>query len=211
MNISIYCLIDPRTKEIRYVGKTINPERRLRKHLIDTERNHRVNWIRSVLNDGIRPVLEVLERCSEDAWREAERFWISYLRFLGARLTNSIDGGNGGNPSPETREKLRLAKLGKKASASARANMSKAFRGNPKKPFTAERKQQHSEKLKGVPKPIRTKSHATKQAESNRATWATKRAVGLAPSFEQQRIKKYARNMRYYFRRKLRQMEASVA
>lgn len=205
MNVSIYCLIDPRTKEIRYVGKTVNLPRRLRVHLRDPARNHRVNWIRSLVAEGMKPVAEVLEKCSGVTWQESERFWISYLRFLGARLTNAIDGGNGGNPTPETREKLRQAKLGKKMPLAVRENMRRAFKGNPKKPFSPERRLQQSLRLKGIPKSPRMPTHAAKQAESNRATWERKRATGLAPTREAQRIRKLSTNMRYYFRRKARE------
>jgi len=76
-------------------------------------------------------VVEILELCPEAAWKERECQWIAYYRKNGCDLTNSTEGGEGYNPSPTTREKMRLAKVGvvphnkgKKTPDSARAKQS---------------------------------------------------------------------------------------
>lgn len=50
-------------------------------------------WIRSLLAVGVEPEIFLIEQT--DNWREAERFWIAYLRWLGCDLTNISAGGEG--------------------------------------------------------------------------------------------------------------------
>ena len=84
--------------EVRYVGWSINPARRLRSHTskstLSKEKNHRAKWVASVLRTGSKPVMEVIESGVAD-FAERERFWISHFRDLGCRLTNGTDGGEG--------------------------------------------------------------------------------------------------------------------
>jgi hypothetical protein len=107
----IYGLADPRTGEVRYVGRTIQSLRdRLLHHLSHAHRQqtyvHR--WIVSLGNN--RPAIFELEAVPKDECADAEIFWISYLRGLGARLANLTDGGEGSlNPSAECRAKLSAA------------------------------------------------------------------------------------------------------
>ena len=48
MDVFIYCLTDPRTKQIRYVGKTINVSVRVRDHQRDGKRR-RATLIKGVI------------------------------------------------------------------------------------------------------------------------------------------------------------------
>lgn len=115
----IYLLEDPRTREVRYVGKTeqravrqANPARRLVQHLSDARRGvrrHVYDWLRSVLHDGLQPVLHVVQTGTGDGAGDAELLWISIARTLGVRLTNLTDGGDGPTGlkhSPESLSKL---------------------------------------------------------------------------------------------------------
>lgn len=109
-HVYIYALVDPITGEARYVGKAISLQKRLKQHVRNHnhERSHKWNWIKSLKAHGALPVIIELECIATDRWQESEVFWISYLRFIGSRLTN-LDGGGIGNKevSQETREKLR--------------------------------------------------------------------------------------------------------
>lgn len=144
--VFIYTLAHPLTGEVRYVGKSIDPEGRLRGHITEKGTAHKNNWIRSLLREGLTPKCEVLEELddpNDDQWQEAERFWINSLRFLGCRLTNLEDGGIRGkrmsretrlkmseaarNQSEEKRRKISAAKTGVKKSAEVRARMKAAF------------------------------------------------------------------------------------
>src|SRR3990167_2619318 len=110
----IYGLCDPITQQLRYVGKTNNLKKRLWTHLRSMEKSHLYSWIKSLKNRGLTPEIFIIERTLSSAWREAEMFWISYFRAIGADLTNQLDGGLGGavrgrTISKETRKKISAA------------------------------------------------------------------------------------------------------
>lgn len=95
----IYVLKCPSTGEIRYVGKTDAPARRLNRHLRDSAKganHHCARWIRKLLSTELKPVMEiirVLDSCED--WQEAEISEIKRHREQGCRLTNCTDGGEG--------------------------------------------------------------------------------------------------------------------
>jgi hypothetical protein len=102
----IYALCDPKTLEVRYVGKSNTPHKRLSFHLnkksLSTD-NAKNFWLRGLLTKGVRPILVVLQMVTGDRWAEAERAWIVTFRMVGAHLTNTSDGGEGVlPPTPET-------------------------------------------------------------------------------------------------------------
>jgi hypothetical protein len=93
----IYTLSDPRDNQVRYVGKTDNPERRLVMHLRDKDICHRTNWLRELTTNGLEPILTIIETVEEgQSWEEREIYWISYYRSIGCKLTNGTDGGDQG-------------------------------------------------------------------------------------------------------------------
>lgn len=97
MKYKIYKLIDPRTNEIRYVGRTVQTlSNRLRKHLKAIDKSHRTNWIKSLLIKGIEPKIELI--CETNTFEnccELERFYILKHKKLGFKLVNMTDGGEG--------------------------------------------------------------------------------------------------------------------
>lgn len=123
MNVFIYCLSDPRTGEIRYVGKAVDTRKRLKSHLTEKPHTRKGNWVKSMIRDGVKPELEILETIfdSDDFdWQESERWWIAYLRFIGCRLTNMETGGIGGRKRDrEATEKMRASLTGRKRSPEA--------------------------------------------------------------------------------------------
>ncbi|WP_406867225.1 GIY-YIG nuclease family protein [Paraburkholderia fungorum] len=93
----IYVLRDPRTNEIRYVGKTVRDLRkRLREHVASAPRKitYRDNWIFTLLDEGLHPIIEEIDRTIGD-WEALEAKWIAHHKSLGAKLTNLTDGGYG--------------------------------------------------------------------------------------------------------------------
>lgn len=144
----IYGCRDSCTNELRYVGKTSLPiQQRLRDHIRDKGKSHRVNWFKKCEAEGNRPEIFVLE-IVEDDWRDAERFWISYALFLGCRLVNAVPGGEGGSlggtfgfrrgisswnkgksPSLETRSKISATLTGRKTGPLTDAHKEKVRRG----------------------------------------------------------------------------------
>jgi hypothetical protein len=93
----IYRLVDPLTGEARYVGKTVNPDRRLEQHIRGTRKGKMTPckaWIASLAASGHRPLMEVIEVCEAKEWEERERFHISDYRAKFPNLKNLADGGN---------------------------------------------------------------------------------------------------------------------
>lgn len=111
----IYVLIDPVTNEVVYVGRTKMPERRKTNHTIkNTE-------------------FEIIEETTD--WVESEKFWISYFKFLGAKLKNVSPGGY--DVSKVTKEKQsekrkgdKHPRYGKPVSLEQRLKQSKSHKGN---------------------------------------------------------------------------------
>jgi hypothetical protein len=132
--VFIYGLIDTRTGQLRYVGKSVNPRRRLEKHLRESRngpRNHRECWLKGLQEAGFLPELFIIEEVLAAEWIEAEQFWIAYFRFLGCDLVNATIGGDGlQNPPPEVRAKIA-------------AGVGAAHHGKPKSP-------EHREKLAAI-------------------------------------------------------------
>ena len=88
----IYGLIDPKTNQVRYVGKTNNPEQRLFDHTRHSKkkRTYKDKWICSLIEIGLKPIIAILEECGDD-WAEREMHHIS----LYENLTNLTKGGEG--------------------------------------------------------------------------------------------------------------------
>jgi hypothetical protein len=133
MTVYIYILSDPRTGMCRYVGKSISPVFRFRSHCCRNGSTHRERWIKTLRASGLKPILEIVEEIpdsNDEDWQLSERFWISYLKFLGFPLTNLDTGGNGGKKqSRESVEKKRLAALGRRVSEETRLKLSRAHSG----------------------------------------------------------------------------------
>jgi surface antigen len=95
----IYCLVDPISNELRYVGYTAKTlEWRLETHWRERKRSstHKNNWIKSLWDEyGVKPNIICLEEVSVSEWEEAENFWINYFNFIGSDLTNGTVGGLG--------------------------------------------------------------------------------------------------------------------
>ena len=64
---SIYCLIDPNTELVRYIGMTVNSlNTRLCEHVCtskqDKSNQYKCNWIKSLLKSDQRPIIKLLSR-----------------------------------------------------------------------------------------------------------------------------------------------------
>ena len=134
----VYGLIDPRTGELRYVGKSCSGLARPRQHLCPKQSpvTHRGSWITGLLRDGMKPEIEIIEvHDSASSLADAERFWIAYFRFVGCRLTNHTDGGDGvvGHlHSTEAKAKIRARRklqVMKKHTHESRARIALAHKG----------------------------------------------------------------------------------
>lgn len=113
--IYIYTLTDPISKEVKYIGKTKNIERRFYKHITEKRNNtYKEQWIGGLKNKGYLPIIEVLDVVDEEDWMFWETWWISLFKSWNFKLTNISTGGEGGPLSEETKNKIRLSKIGNK-------------------------------------------------------------------------------------------------
>jgi hypothetical protein len=96
----VYALCEPLSPDcVRYVGKAENLQRRIANHLIPSNlrrKRHVTVWLASLVKQGLRPVVKVLQEIDSGDMDEAERFWIAEMRAAGFDLTNATDGGEGG-------------------------------------------------------------------------------------------------------------------
>jgi len=110
----IYCLEYP-VGVVRYVGKSDNPERRLKRQIneaINRNKNRRDKWINSLLKIDDKPILRVIEEVKYSEWQDREMYWINLYKTEGCDLVNGTDGGEGSNGfknkshSEETKQKI---------------------------------------------------------------------------------------------------------
>lgn len=104
--IRIYILSDPTNGEIKYVGKThFTLGERLAKHMIAKENPHKVDWIKSLQEKGLRPEIELLEEVDKKDWISKEKEWIKTFTEWGFKLLNIQKGGKGGVISGQCRKR----------------------------------------------------------------------------------------------------------
>lgn len=161
---TIYGLVDPITGYVRYVGKSVNPKKRLQAHLTPNllkGKSHKNHWIRNLLGVGKKPELIFLESVRDSDWEDAECRWIAYYRNIPnyPTLTNGTSGGDGvdkgTSPSEETRKKLSAAHKGRKLppfTEKHRQNLSEATK-KAWDNFSEEEKQRRIYILSLYPKP----------------------------------------------------------
>lgn len=150
----VYGLFDPRSMELRYIGKVeyTSIPKRVAQHVFAAKQGKSwpsSEWVRALLATGVRPKAIVLSSgVGEGAGLEEIRL-IAMYREIGAQLTNITDGGEGCTGwkatavqkernsarqrgrtlSVEHREAISRGGMGKKASEQHKANISKALKG----------------------------------------------------------------------------------
>lgn len=97
--VYIYTLTCPISKEILYIGKTINLKERLCGHYKEKRNNKRkIDWIKKLRNENLKPIMEVLDEINLSDWTFWEKYWISQFKTWGFNLFNVSLGGEGFNP-----------------------------------------------------------------------------------------------------------------
>ncbi len=147
----IYGLTDPRTEQVRYIGKSTIGMRRPREHGRKGRSNAKCkNWLKSLHAKGLKFGIVVLEVCeNEESLNPAECRWIAYGRAENWELTNMTNGGEGTTghiKSKETREALSRAAKSRQADPEVRENARKKALGHT---TSKETREQISKKLKG--------------------------------------------------------------
>ena len=104
---------------VRYIGKSNNPRRRLYQHINEKSNKHKYNWLQSIIKRGENPIVEIVEKVDVENWKEREIFWIEKFKKDGCNLLNMTTGGDGADGmvhSEETKHKMSRSKKGRKLS-----------------------------------------------------------------------------------------------
>lgn len=119
-----------------YVGKSeTDIEKRWKSHLalLNDDKHYNTYLQRAYNKDTSSFHFDVLEICTPEECDEREKYWInkfnSYERSHGYNLTY---GGEGGIPTEETREKIRITSLGRLHSEESKRKMSELRKGKPR-------------------------------------------------------------------------------
>jgi hypothetical protein len=93
---NIYKLLHPDTLEIKYIGVTVNKLSQRLSHHMYTARSRRgtivSKWIWSLIQEGKKPIIELIETCDYDDWENKEKFYISKYK---DNIYNQNEGGHG--------------------------------------------------------------------------------------------------------------------
>lgn len=148
MNIFIYTLSDPKTNQIRYIGKTTRSLlKRFKEHLRDKNQTHKVNWIKKLKSENLFPIIELLDEIPENEWRFWEQHYICLYKSWGFNLTNLDNGGDGPDMWTEAmKQKISIA----------RKNVP---------PRGEEERKAISERMKGEKNPMYGKKHSDEVKE----------------------------------------------
>ena len=122
----VYGLVDPRTRLIRYVGRSTTGLVRPRQHGQPAQLakpSRKTSWVKALLAAGFRYEIVILETYSaRESVVSGECFWIAYGRVCGWPLTNMSGGGEGNAVrlhTPAARAKMAATLRGKKRSPAA--------------------------------------------------------------------------------------------
>lgn len=144
----VYGLIDPRTNELRYVGKSCSGMHRPRQHSFAFFRKantHVGHWLNSMfLDGGHKPLILVLRECQSDIEVIAhEIVLIATFRQAGFELTNITPGGESGSTgyrhSDEARAKISEALRNRVWTEQSREKIKMSLAGRKRPPSVNEK------------------------------------------------------------------------
>lgn len=190
--VKIYSLRHPDTNEVRYVGKTTRRLcQRLGNHIYNAKRTkhnkHLSNWILSLLKEGKKPIIELIEECDYNIWQEREKYWISFYPNL-INATLGGDGCEGFKHPEEVLEKIRKSSKGRRHTEEFKQAMSKRLKGIPHslehnakiaaskigKKASDESRQKLSIAHKGI---IQSEETKKKRSESIKKWWEKRKSI----------------------------------
>lgn len=92
----IYSLEYPKGN-IRYIGKSNNPKKRLNNHLAGALKRKRItynnNWLFNLLSNGKSPILNIVDEVLIEEWEFWETYYIALYKSWGFELNNLTTGG----------------------------------------------------------------------------------------------------------------------
>lgn len=91
MTTFIYLLICPLDGLLKYVGKSNNPDKRLKDHCLDFRCMdlQKAAWIKKLKSEKKRPILIIIDEVDSDDWKFWEEWWCQYFKGLGFKLFNN--------------------------------------------------------------------------------------------------------------------------
>jgi hypothetical protein len=144
--VYFYILKCPISNDVKYVGRSVNPEVRYRQHIYsgknEGHKDRKASWIKSLLNNGLKPIMEIIDKLEKyDNIEEVKR--TEELLILRLKKTCDLKNDrdiveNGYNFSKESREKMSNAqkgntnRRGKKVSKETLEKISKIALGRKK-------------------------------------------------------------------------------
>lgn len=87
----IYALKCPKTGDYKYIGKSSNGLTRPKAHLVLSHNESVRLWVEELRDEGLCPLIDVIEECSEEDLLEREKHWISYYHNSVSPLMNIIE------------------------------------------------------------------------------------------------------------------------
>jgi len=127
----IYFLRDPKTLVVKYVGISSNPQKRLIRHFMNAREGQKYPvyfWLRELLQDNLKPIVNIIQKVEEVDWNSTEQFWISAF---GNQLFNITAGGAGTVGFSHTKEETdKIFNSSSNISEETRKKMSESRKGN---------------------------------------------------------------------------------
>jgi len=135
MNSGIYTIGNLVDNKV-YVGKSVNIDRRLKKHQRDLNAGkHKNIHLQQAWNKhGASNFVAIrVELCEENLLNEREQHWISHYKSMDKKFGyNKTNGGDGGRLDDETLARMAASQTGKKHSRATKHKISEAHLGKPR-------------------------------------------------------------------------------
>jgi DNA-binding XRE family transcriptional regulator len=90
MQYIIYGLRCPKTDDYRYIGKSTSGLKRASAHLTYSHNESVNHWVAELREQGLCPLVDVIEECTEEDLQIKETFWIQFYAGKGCKLMNVV-------------------------------------------------------------------------------------------------------------------------
>jgi hypothetical protein len=86
----IYALQDPRDNLYYYIGKTKDPQQRLKAHIKSHSNKDKCAWIKEIVDLGLKPIMVILAQVNQEEVYDSEQAYIRHGLSNDWPLTNVI-------------------------------------------------------------------------------------------------------------------------